>query len=55
MKKKISFFDKIFSFRDSVIKQYVKNELSDYIEDIDFKRDIIKRHWIFFFINTLTI
>ncbi len=49
MKKKITFFDKIFSFRESVIRQYIKNELPEYYDKINFKTDFIKRHWMFFF------
>lgn len=55
MKKKITFFDKIFSFRESIVRQYIENELSDYIDKIDFKKDVIKRHWMFFFIKSFSI
>ncbi|MCD5382592.1 hypothetical protein LR002_00525, partial [Candidatus Gracilibacteria bacterium] len=55
MNKKITFFDKIFSFRESVIRQYIENELSDYTDQINFKKDIIRRHWMFFFLKSFHI
>lgn len=52
MKRKITFLDKIFSFRESIVMQYIENELSDYIDHIDFKNDLIRRHWMFFIIKS---
>lgn len=55
MKRKITLLDKIFSFRECVIKQYIENELSDYIHQINFKKDIVRRHWIFFLIKSFHV
>jgi len=55
MKRKITLLDKIFSFRESIIRQYIENELSDYIDQIDFKTDIMRRHWMFFLVKSFHI
>jgi ABC-type multidrug transport system permease subunit len=55
MRKKITFLDKILSFRKSVVRQYIQNELSEYIKDINFKEDLVTRHWMFFFMRTIHI
>jgi len=55
MKKKITIIDKILSFRQSTIEQYVENELWLFAKNVDYETDFIKRHWMFFFLNSFHV
>lgn len=51
-KVEINFFDRLFSFRKKTILKYIKNILWNRAASIDYKDDIVKKHWLFLFLHT---